>query len=368
MGISGSRARWLALAALVVALMASGCSKTSSNAGGTSTGGGATGSSGSGSQVTTSSPSGTGKKFRLGLVLTDRTVSTINDIYLGVQDRAKQLGNVDVISGGSSKTVDWLNACQNIIHQHIDALAYSTIDEKGTRNCIKQAHQMNMPIVCILPCTPIGGRNVIVSIDFHKDGELIGDWMGKTLNGGGEVGIIEGAPGDQAAGELVRGFKSGVTSGCANCKIVATAPGGFNREQAYNSMLSVLAAHPNVKGVYSLNDEGALGALRAIQQQGKLHKIALAGHNGSCEALANIMDGGGLGFTVLLAGHPLGEAAVDIAMKLAKNVAVDGQVNVNAVPIDEQTAKGYLDGSTPNPEGVDVGQLLKNIKAKGCKG
>jgi ABC-type sugar transport system substrate-binding protein len=365
-GISGSRARWLALAVLLVALATSGCSKTSNNA---STGGGAAASPGSGSQVTTSKASSGGKRFRLGLVLTDRTVSTINDIYLGVQDRAKQLGNVDVISGGSSKTVDWLNACQNIIHQHIDALAYSTIDEKGTRNCIKQAHQMNIPIVCILPCTPIGSRNVVVSIDFHKDGQLIGDWMAKTLGGGGgDVGIIEGAPGDQAAAQLVSGFRSGVTSGCASCKIVATAPGGFNREQAYNSMLSVLAAHPNLKGVYSLNDDGALGAMRAIQQQGKLHKIALAGHNGSCEALTNIMDGGGLGFTVLLAGHPLGEAAVDIAMKLAKNVPVDGQVNVNAVPIDQQTAKGYLDGSTPNPSGVDVSQMLKGIKAKGCKG
>jgi ABC-type sugar transport system substrate-binding protein len=320
--------------------------------------------------VTTSKASSGGKKFRLGLVLTDRTVSTINDIYLGAQDRAKQVGNVDVISGGSSKTVDWLNACQNIIHQHIDALAYSTIDEKGTRNCIKQAHQMNIPIVCILPCTPIGKRNVVVSIDFRKDGQLIGNWMAKTLNGGGggDVGIIEGAPGDQAAAQLVSGFTSGVTSGCSSCKIVAKAPGGFNREQAYNSMLSVLAAHPNLKGVYSLNDDGALGAMRAIQQQGKLHKIALAGHNGSCDALTNIMDGGGLGFTVLLAGHPLGEAAVDIAMKLAKNVQVGGQVNVNAVPIDQQTAKGYLDGSTPNPEGVDVNQMLKDIKAKGCKG
>ena len=367
MGICGSRARWLALAVLAVAVATSGCSKTSNDAGGTSTGGGKAASSDSGSHVTTSKAPSAGKKFRLGLVLTDRTVSTINDIYLGVQDRAKQVGNVDVISGGSSKTVDWLNACQNIIHQHIDALAYSTIDEKGTRNCIKQASQMNIPIVCILPCTPIGKRNVVVSIDFRKDGRLIGDWMAKTLNGG-EVGIIEGAPGDQAAAQLVSGFKSGVTSGCSSCKIVATAPGGFNREQAYNSMLSVLAAHPNLKGVYSLNDDGALGAMRAIQQQGKLHKIALAGHNGSCDALTSIMDGGGLGFTVLLAGHPLGEAAVDIAMKLAKNVPVDGQVNVNAVPIDQQTAKGYLDGSTPNPDGVDVSQMLKDIKAKGCKG
>jgi ribose transport system substrate-binding protein len=368
MSLTRMRACWIALAVLAVAVAVAGCGSSNSSGGGGGSGGGGLGASGSssGGTTSTSTSSGGGKAFRLGLVLTDRTVSTINDIYLGAQDQAKKDGNVDVVSGGSSKTVDWLNACQNIIHAKVDALAYSTIDEKGTRNCIKQANSMGLPIVCILPCTPIGKKNVVVSIDFRKDGVLIGDWMGKTVKSG-EVGILEGAPGDQAAAQLVSGFKSGLASSCAGCKVVATAPGGFNREQAYTSALSVLAAHPNIKGIYSLNDDGALGALRAVQQQGKLHKVAIAGHNGSCEALTNIMNGGGLGFTVLLAGRPLGAAAVDIAMKLAKGTPVNGQVNVNAIPIDQSSAKGYLDGSKPSPSGVDVGQMLKTMKSKGCK-
>ena len=351
---------WLALAVLAVGITVAGCGSSGS-------GSGADAGSGSGATSQSGSSSG-GKPFRLGLVLTDRTVSTINDIYLGTQARAKEVGNVQVIAGGSSKTVDWLNACQNIISQGIDALVYSTIDEKGTRNCIKRASEMDLPIVCVLPCTPIGKRNVIVSIDFHKDGAMIGDWMAKSLGGdGGDVGILVGAPGDQAAAELVAGFKAGLTAGCPGCKVVADAPGGFNREMAYNSALSVLAAHPDLRGLYSLNDDGALGAMRAIQQQGKLHKVALAGHNGSCDALANIMGNRGLGFTVLLAGAPLGRAAVDIALKLAKGTPVDGQVNVNAIPIDQQAAQGYLGGATPSPKGVDVRALLQDVKSKGCK-
>jgi ABC-type sugar transport system substrate-binding protein len=354
------------LAVLAVGVLMAGCGSSGSGSG--AAGGATAGQSGSGTVSTTKSTSKSGgKPFRLGLVLTDRTVSTINQIYLGTQARAKQVGNVEVLAGGSSKTVDWLNACQNIIHAHIDALVYSTIDEKGTRNCIKQASAMNLPIVCVLPCTPIGKRNVIVSIDFRKDGTMIGDWMAKTLNGKGNVAVLEGAPGDQAAAELVSGFKSGLAGGCPGCKVVAQAPGGFNREMAYNSALSVLAAHPDLSGIYSLNDDGALGAMRAVQQQGKLHKIALAGHNGSCDALTNIMDNGGLGYTVLLAGQPLGEAAVDIALKLAKGTRVDGQVNVNAIPIDQKSAQGYLNGSIASPPGVDVRTMLQDVKSKGCK-
>jgi ABC-type sugar transport system substrate-binding protein len=349
------------LALLAVGVIAAGCGSSGSI--GAPAGGG----SGGPSVKTTPASQSGGKPFRLGLVLTDRTVSTINQIYVGAEQRAHQVGNVQLVEGGSSKTVDWLNACENIIHSHIDALVYSTIDEKGTRNCIKQANAMNLPIICVLPCTPIGKRNVVVSIDFRKDGGLIGQWMAKTLNGKGNVGVLDGAPGDQAAAELVSGFKSGLGSACPGCKVVAEAPGGFNRETAYNSALSVLAAHPNLNGIYSLNDDGALGAMRAVQQQGKLRKIAIAGHNGSCDALSNIMKNGGMGFTVLLAGQPLGAAAVDIAMKLAKGTHVDGQVNVNAVPTDQKTALGYANGSIPNPPGVDVRAMLKTIQSKGCK-
>lgn len=310
------------------------------------------------------------KDVRIGLVLTDLTVSTINEIYIGAKQRAAQVGHVTILEGGSSKTVDWLNACQRIINTNIDALAYSTIDEKGTRRCIVEADKKGLPIICVLPCTPIGKRNVRFEIDFLGNGTKIGSWMGRTLGGKSEVAVIVGAPGDQAARQLVQGFKSGLKKACAGCKVVAEAPGGFNRAQAYTSALTVLAAHPNLAGIYSLNDDGALGVVRAVKQQGKLGKIKVAGHNGACDALKSIMDNSGLGFTVLFAGEPFGVAAVNTALKMVKGVKVPAKLSgiKAAIPIDRQTALDYLSGKKANPPGVDVRAKLSKIKKKGCAG
>jgi ribose transport system substrate-binding protein len=315
-----------------------------------------------------STPVAAPKDVRIGLVLTDLTVSTINDIYLGAKKRAAEVGNVTVLEGGSSKTVDWLNACQRIISSQIDVLAYSTLDDKGTRSCIVQADKMGLPIICVLPCTPIGNRNVRFLIDFHGNGAKIGTWMGKKLGGKGEVGIIVGAPGDQAAADLVKGFKDGLKASCPACKVVAEAPGGFKRDTAYTSALTVMSAHPNIAGIYSLNDDGALGVLRAVKQNGKLGKVLIAGHNGACDALDSILHDGGLGFTVLFAGGPFGFATVDTAVKLANGKKVPATISniKSSIPIDHQAALAYLQGKLPNPPGVDVKGMLTKIQSKGC--
>jgi ribose transport system substrate-binding protein len=149
---------------------------------------------------------------------------------------------------------------------------------------------------------------------------------------------------------------------------VAEAPGGFNRAQAYTSALTVLSAHPNVKGIYSLNDDGALGVVRAVKQQGKLGKIDVAGHNGACDALKSIIDEDGLGFTVLFAGEPFGVTAVDTALKMIKGQKVPAELGgiKAAIPIDHATAMAYLSGKKKNPPGVDVRGKLSKIQKTGC--
>jgi ribose transport system substrate-binding protein len=312
-----------------------------------------------------SSGAATGGKLRLGLVLPSLTVSTIHQIDVGAHTRAKQTGAA-ILDAGSSQTVDWLNDCQRIINSGIDVLAYSTLDEKGTRSCITQANSMHIPIICVLPCTPIGNDNVTLTIDFKKDGETIGNWVGKSVGGTGEVGVLDGAPGDKAAADLVSGFKSGLAASCPGCQLVAEAPGGYNRQMAYNSALTVLSAHPQIKALYSLNDDGALGAVRAVQQNGKAGQILVAGHNGSCDAIQNIMQKKGLGFTVLLDGNPFGAAAVDTALKMKAGEKVASTVNLSAVPLDYALIQSYLNGSTPNPAGIDVKATLTSIQQHGC--
>ncbi len=303
------------------------------------------------------------KPLRLGLVLPDLTNQTINDIYLGAQAHAKDLGNVQIMEGGTSDTGPWLNACESIVGSQVDVLAYDTLDAAGTATCIQQANDAGIPTICIFACVETAHNDALVSLDFNNDGKMIGAWMAKSVGGTGKVGILEGPPGDEAAQALADGYKSQLQQDCPGCQLVADVAGGHDRDTGYQVALEVLTAHPDINGLYGLNDDIAMGILRAVDQVGKTGQINVAGHNGTCEALASILNNQ-LGFTVLLAGQPFGTAVVDTAIKLQQGQPVD-QVNVPAIPIDQPTALGILNGSIPNPSGVDVQSRLTAAQS-GC--
>jgi ribose transport system substrate-binding protein len=308
-------------------------------------------------------PQAQGRALRLGLVLPDLTNQTMNDIYLGAQAHARDLGNVEILEGGTSETGPWLNACERIVSSQVDVLAYDTLDAAGTGTCIQQANEAGIKTICIFACVQTAHNDALVSLDFNNDGKMIGGWMARVLGGSGAVGFLEGPPGDEAATAIGEGFKSQLQADCPGCNLVASVPGGHDRNTGYQVGLEVLTAHPDIKAMYGLNDDIAMGIVRAVDQVGMTGQIYVAGHNGTCEAMAAVLDGQ-LGFTVLLAGQPFGIAVVDTALRLQQGETVE-QVNASAIPIDQPTAQGMLDGSIANPPGVDVQARLQTAQA-GC--
>jgi ribose transport system substrate-binding protein len=301
-------------------------------------------------------------KLRVGLVLPDLTNQTINDIYKGAKQRAKQM-NVTLLEGGTSDTPKWLSACQQIVNSHIDVLAYDTLDAASASSCIQTANKRHIKTICIFACSAKGKNDALVTLDFYNDGVLIGSWMANAVKSG-EVAILHGPPGDEAATAIANGYKATIKSKCPDCDLVADVDGGHDRDTGYTAALQVLTAHPNLKGIYGLNDDIAMGIIRAVQQQNKLGEVQIAGHNGTCEALAAILNKQ-LNFTLLLAGQPFGFNVIDTAIKLSKGQKVK-KVNVKPVPITLATAQGVLSGKIKDASGVGLKARLQTAKA-GCK-
>lgn len=340
-GIRIRRLGWLVIL-LAGALLLSACGSTSS----------------SGSTGATSKP------LRLGLVLPDLTNQTINDIYLGVQARAKALGNVTVTEGGTSETAPWLDACERIVNSHVDVLAYDTLDAVATSTCIKQANTAGIKTICLFACTASGHNDALITLDFKQVGTAVGTWLATALKGQGNVGLLEGPPGDEAIQAVHTGFREALAQNCSNCKLVAQVSGGHDRNTGYTVGLQVLTAHPDINAMVGANDDVAMGIVRAVLQQGKIGKIIITGNNGTCEALGSILQGQ-LSVTVLIAGQPFGISTVDTAIKLLAGKTVS-TVNVTPVLIDQALAKGILDGSKPDNASVGLKARLQKAQ-NGCK-
>lgn len=311
-------------------------------------------------ETTTAAGDGT---VRIGLVLPDLTNQTINDLYKGAQARADELGNIELLEGGTSDTAPWLDACNAFVSSGVDVLMYDTLDGEGTASCIEAANEAGILVVCLLACTPTGVQNATIALDFLADGVIIGEWMAEAVGPGGKVAFIEGLPGDEAAVAIGDGFIQGLADACPDCELVAQAVGGPDRDTAFAAATNVLTANPELNGMYALSDDMALGAFSALEAAGRADQVILAGHNGTCEAFASII-AGDLDFTQLLAGQPFGIAAIDTAMALLAGEE-PGTLVVDPIAIDTELAAGILDGSQDAPPGVDVKERLE-LAQSGC--
>jgi ribose transport system substrate-binding protein len=108
----------------------------------------------------------------------------------------------------------------------------------------------------------------------------------------------------------VRGFKAALVAGCPSVKIVADVDGGGERAKASADMEDILQAHKDLKGVFGINDDSALGAARAIDAAGLNGKIVVVGYDATPEARAAIKSGSMYGDAIQ---HPdqIGSKTID---------------------------------------------------------
>ena len=167
-----------------------------------------------------------GETVRIGLVLPDLTNQTINDLYRGAQARADELGNIELLQGGTSDTPAWLDACNAFVAAEVDVLMYDTLDGEASNSCIEDANDAGILVVCLLACTPRGTQNATIALDFDADGRIIGEWMANAVAPDGNVAFIEGLPGDEAAVAIGEGFIAAFEENCPDCELVARQVGG----------------------------------------------------------------------------------------------------------------------------------------------
>ena len=104
---------------------------------------------------------------------------------------------------------------------------------------------------------------------------------------------------------------------------------------------AVLRAHPDLNIVIGLNDDGALGAMRAFVNAGKdPSKVYIGGQDGGLEALKAVQAGGFYKATAALSLRDIGYAIVDLNKRLIKTKG-EGDVNV-PIRLIAQDQKQYL--------------------------
>ncbi|MFC5947707.1 substrate-binding domain-containing protein [Pseudonocardia lutea] len=161
-----------------------------------------------------------------------------------------------------------------------------------------------------------------IGTDNADAGAMAGDEMVKAV-GSGTVAVIGGIAGDVTSEARISGFTEKAQA--AGLTLVPTVSADWERQKALTSATDLIAAHPDLKGIFAANDDMGLGAARAVANAGKSGQIKVVSVDGNSDAL-DAVKSGELTATVAQYPYAIGQMGLQACQKAMSGAQLPADV------------------------------------------
>ncbi len=269
--------RMLSLAAVLMAVTVAACSK---------------GNEKSTSATTTTAGGGNGAKT-IGVSVQNREAQFYQDMENGMKSEAAKYGyHVNVVDANRDNSKQQ-SQVEDFISQKVAAIVLTPYDSQAIGSAISEANKANVPVFTADIANTAKQGIVVAHIasDNVQGGAQAGKLMCQAIPGKvGSIAIIN-EPEVTSVQDRVKGFRAAIKANCKNVTIVADVDGGGDRSRASSAMEDILQTHKDLRGVFGINDDSALGAATAIKSAGLGGKVVVIGYDATPEARDAIKTG-----------------------------------------------------------------------------
>lgn len=243
------------------------------------------------------------------------------------EEAAKSIGAKTIVTDAAHDVSKQINDIEDMIERGIDILLINPTDTQGVENAVVAAKNAGVTVVAI-DAQAEGPIDSFVGSKNYDAGFMAGEKMAEDLGGKGKVAILDGIPVVPIL-ERVEGFKEAIAQH-PEIEIVDMQNGRQDREKAMSVTENMLQANKELDAIFSVNDEGALGVLGAVESSGR--DVWIYSVDGHPEAIAAILADGP--FKATSAQFPSDQVRIGLGMALAK--VWGSEVVPVEVPIDVQ--------------------------------
>ena len=232
----------------------------------------------------------------------------------GIERECASWSNIKVDSYGAEESAETqVQIMTDCINQGYNAIILQCSDGTALAPSVRQAEEAGIPVITVnLDCASDTIHSALVMAVDYDAGRMAADKMAEQLGETGEIAIIQGVPGLERTDNLERGFRETIAK-YPDIKIVEAQSASFQKDTAMTVMNSFLQSHPDLKGVFAINDAMAEGAALAAQSKNKKGQICIWGADGEKDALAMI-ESGDMAGTIYTNSWDEGSTAAKIAL------------------------------------------------------
>ncbi len=225
-------------------------------------------------------------------------------------------------------TVDWnapaleidasrqIEIVDSMINRHVAGIVLAPVDKQGLVAVVERAAKEGIPVAIFDSAIDTENYVSYVATDNTEAGRMAARRMGEILGGKGKVGIIGFMPGSASTMEREHGFQEEIAKSYPGIRIVGLQFAMSDRAKAMAATENMLAAHPDLAGVFADNESSSAGAVQALKSRGA-KQVKLVAFDASDQLIAD-MRAGAIDSIVVQNPFRMGyESARAIGMKLS---------------------------------------------------
>lgn len=213
------------------------------------------------------------------------------DLRTGLEEEAARHGYKLLISTAEFDPARQANQIDEFIVQKVSAMIVCPCDSRSVGASIVAANKADIPVFTAdIACTsPLGKVTAHIASDNVEGGRMAARLLAKAIGSKGKVAVLS-HPEVASVADRVKGFKDELAK-YPDMQLVAELSSDGKRDKAVRVMEDLIQAHADLKGVFGINDDTALGALAAVESAGKLNQIKIVGYDATPEARSKIKAG-----------------------------------------------------------------------------
>jgi ribose transport system substrate-binding protein len=233
------------------------------------------------------------------------------------QEAAKQGVRISFEGPASESEVEaQVNMLQNALGRQPDVLGFAALDSRASAPLLQQARSSNIPVIAFdsgvdsdIPLTTAATDNKAAAAEAAKH-------MAEALGGSGKVALVVHDQTSRTGQDRRDGFLEWMRTNAPGIQVLDPQYGGGDQAKSADITKAIIAANPDLRGIYAANEGSAIGALRGVAESGKtgLTVIGFDSGQGQIDAIKN---GQMLG-AVTQDPIGMGKALVDAAVKATR--------------------------------------------------
>lgn len=276
------------------------------------------------------------------LVQINQQALFFNQMNSGAEAAAAELGAKLVIFNANNDPAAQNSAIETYIQQGVDGIVVVAIDVNGIMAAIEQADAAGIPVVAVDAVLPAGPHKSQVGVDNAGAGAAMGDfflnYVSTAMGGSSEIGIV-GALNSSIQNIRQSGFEDKIAN-VDGIKIAGVVDGQNVQDLALTAAENLITANPGMNAIYATGEPALMGAIAAVESQGKEEEIKIFGWDLTVQAV-NGIDKGYVVAVIQQDPSGMGATAVKILDALHSGGSTDAIVAVPVAIVTSENVDAY---------------------------